>query len=61
MVGINEDGSLMRIPTHRDRNTARALRLPLYHPDTPCPKHPASAFYTANDRCVICHNTTPRA
>jgi hypothetical protein len=60
MVGINEDGTLARIPTHRDRNTARELKLPLYEPDTPCPKHPDSPWYTAIDRCATCHNTTPR-
>ena len=61
MVGINEDGTFVRIPTHRDRHTARELNLPLYEPDVPCNKHPDSAFYTANDRCVMCLNTTPRA
>lgn len=55
------NGKLEPLPRHRSRHDARELKLPLYQPDKPCPTHPDSAFDTANDRCVICTNTTPRA
>ena len=61
MVGINQDGTLAPIPRYPDRATARESKQPYYIPATPCHKHPDAAFYTANDRCVVCHNTAPRA
>ena len=61
MVCIGPNGKLEPIPRYPSRIDAQTVNAPIYSPDKPCPKHPTSGFYRANDRCVTCTNTTPRA
>lgn len=42
------------------RNAARRTKAPKYQPETRCPRHPDSAFYTFTDACIDCTISTPR-
>jgi hypothetical protein len=43
-----------------DRDEARRAKAPRYRPATRCERHPHAAFYTCNDTCAACYNTTAR-
>ena len=55
-----ENGTVTPIPHHPSRDEARSLRLPKYSSN--CLTHGENvAFWTANDRCVLCMATEDRS